>query len=74
MKEIQVRNGPARRLQILEFLKGCDHSPTLREIGEAVGLSSASTVQVHLLHLEQQGLVAFSGEFGARRVYVKDAA
>lgn len=74
MDKIQVRNGPARRQQILEYVKSCDHSPTLREIGKAVGLSSVSTVQVHLLHLEREGLVSFSGEFGARRVYIKDAA
>jgi DNA-binding transcriptional ArsR family regulator len=70
----QLRNGRERREEILKYLRSVDHSPTLREIGDAVGLKSASTVQVHLMRLEAAGLVAFSGEFGARRVYAKDAA
>jgi repressor LexA len=48
-----------RQREILEFLK--DHArihaypPTVREIGQAVGLSSSSTVQNHLNALEQKG-------------------
>jgi SOS-response transcriptional repressor LexA len=70
----RTRNGPDRRQQILEYLQSCEHSPTLREIADAVGLKSASTVQQHLIWLEAQGAIGFSGEYGARRVYVKDAA
>lgn len=32
-------------------------APTLREIGEAVGLSSTSTVQWHLKELERLGFI-----------------
>lgn len=51
----------ARQRQILEFLR--DHSqthaypPTVREIGQAVGLSSSSTVQNHLNTLETRGFI-----------------
>jgi repressor LexA len=50
-----------RQREILEFLR--DHKrthaypPTVREIGQAVGLSSSSTVQNHLNALEQKGFI-----------------
>ena len=50
-----------RQREILDFLS--DHArshaypPTVREIGQAVGLSSSSTVQNHLNALEQKGLI-----------------
>ncbi|MFN2452344.1 MAG: transcriptional repressor LexA [Candidatus Dormibacteria bacterium] len=50
-----------RQLEILEFLR--EHSqahrypPTVREIGQAVGLSSSSTVQNHLNALEDKGFI-----------------
>jgi repressor LexA len=50
-----------RQRQILDFLR--DHAahhaypPTVREIGQAVGLSSSSTVQNHLNSLETKGLI-----------------
>ncbi|MHB8718197.1 MAG: transcriptional repressor LexA [Candidatus Dormibacteria bacterium] len=50
-----------RQRQILEFLRthSRHHSypPTVREIGQAVGLSSSSTVQNHLNALETKGLI-----------------
>ena len=50
-----------RQRQILEFLRthSRNHSypPTVREIGQAVGLSSSSTVQNHLNALETKGLI-----------------
>jgi repressor LexA len=50
-----------RQRQILEFLRthGREHAypPTVREIGQAVGLSSSSTVQNHLNALETKGLI-----------------
>ena len=51
----------ARQRQILDYLR--DHSrrhaypPTVREIGQAVGLSSSSTVQNHLNSLEEHGFI-----------------
>ena len=50
-----------RQRQILEFLRthARQHSypPTVREIGQAVGLSSSSTVQNHLNALEHKGYI-----------------
>jgi repressor LexA len=48
------------RLRILEFLARRDPAegpPTVREVGEAVGLSSSQTVHYHLLRLEEDGYV-----------------
>ncbi|MCR3922344.1 MAG: transcriptional repressor LexA, partial [Firmicutes bacterium] len=48
-------------MQILEFIKNevrtKNYPPSVREIGEAVGLSSSSTVHTHLSKLEQKGLI-----------------
>src|SRR5487761_960830 len=50
-----------RQRQILEFLRthSREHAypPTVREIGQAVGLSSSSTVQNHLNTLETRGFI-----------------
>jgi repressor LexA len=48
------------RLRILEFLARWDQTlgpPAVREIGEAVGLSSSQTVHHHLLRLEEEGYI-----------------
>jgi repressor LexA len=42
---------------IREFTDQRGYPPSVREIGERVGLSSSSTVQSHLRTLEQRGLV-----------------
>ena len=50
-----------KRRQILEFI--ADHiqrngyPPSVREIGEAVGLSSSSTVHTHLQLLQREGFL-----------------
>jgi repressor LexA len=50
-----------RQRQILDFLRkyvdGHGYPPTVREIGEAVGLASPSTVHAHLANLERAGLL-----------------
>jgi repressor LexA len=50
-----------RQRQILDFIKAeVRHKgfpPTVRDIGEAVGLSSSSTVHSHLAALEAKGLI-----------------
>lgn len=50
-----------RQLQILEFIKSevrtKGYPPSVREIGEAVGLASSSTVHGHLARLEKNGLI-----------------
>src|SRR5881397_324988 len=51
----------SRQREILEYLrfrqKIRSYPPTVREIGQAVGLSSSSTVQNHLNTLEERGFI-----------------
>ena len=55
------REMTARQRQILDFIRSEIHRrgfpPSVREIGEAVGLSSSSTVHSHLAALEAKGLL-----------------
>jgi len=50
-----------RQRQILDFIRAEIHRrgfpPSVREIGEAIGLSSSSTVHAHLSSLEEKGLI-----------------
>lgn len=50
-----------RQGDILEFIKSCvrekGYPPSVREIGEAVGLASSSTVHGHLERLEKKGYI-----------------
>lgn len=50
-----------RQQQIMDFIKKevreKGYPPSVREIGEAVGLASSSTVHGHLARLEQKGLI-----------------
>src|SRR5260370_28473919 len=50
-----------RQARILEYIryqnKVRNYPPSVREIGEAVGLSSSSTVHNHLHQLERRGLI-----------------
>ena len=43
---------------IAEFIRTQGYPPSVREIGEAVGLRSPSTVHFHLKHLEEAGMIA----------------
>lgn len=51
----------SRQIAILEFIKKeirtKGYPPAVREIGEAVGLSSSSTVHGHLAQLEEKGYI-----------------
>lgn len=57
----QERDLTDRQRQVLEFVKSetdrHGYPPTVREIGEALGLSSPSTVHAHLAALEAKGLL-----------------
>src|SRR2546422_6841231 len=50
-----------RQNKILDYIryvtKARNYPPSVREIGEAVGLSSSSTVHNHLNQLERRGLI-----------------
>jgi len=54
-------NVSARQMEILNFIKSEIRSkgypPSVREIGEAVGLNSSSTVHGHLLQLQKKGFI-----------------
>lgn len=57
-----VREGLTRRQrQVLEFIalriRERGYPPSVREIGEAIGLSSSSTVHGHLNRLEEKGFI-----------------
>lgn len=62
--------GVKKREEILDWLqqfidqKG--YSPSVREIGEAVGLRSSSTIQHHLKRLEQEGKLIQEKRAGIR--------
>ena len=50
-----------RQQQIFDFIKRYTHDkgypPTVRDIGQAIGLTSSSTVHAHLANLERLGLL-----------------
>jgi repressor LexA len=58
MSERAVTEKQIRILDVIrEFTAAHGYPPSVREIGEAVGLSSSSTVQSHLKTLERRGLL-----------------
>jgi repressor LexA len=58
MSERAVTEKQLRILDVIrEFSAEHGYPPSVREIGEAVGLSSSSTVQSHLKTLERRGLL-----------------
>lgn len=58
---MSVKKLSARQREILDFIKKEVHTkgypPSVREIGDAVGLASSSTVHGHLTRLEKKGLI-----------------
>ncbi len=52
----------AMQQKIYDYIASCireqGYPPSVREIGEAVGLKSPSTVHFHLKHLEEEGVIA----------------
>ncbi|MDR0500975.1 MAG: transcriptional repressor LexA [Coriobacteriales bacterium] len=62
-----------RQAEILTFLgdfaKKTGYPPSVREIGNAVGLSSSSTVHTHLSQLEVKGYIRRDGS-GARAIII----
>lgn len=54
-----------RQQQILDYIRECieikHYPPSVREIGEAIGLSSPSTVHAHLNALEAKGYITRDG-------------
>ncbi len=58
MEERAPTERQARILEVIrDFTEQRGYPPSVREIGERVGLSSSSTVQSHLRSLEKRGLI-----------------
>ena len=53
-----------------QFIQENGYSPSVREIGEAVGLRSTASVSYHLKALEEKGLLQSSGAKGRKRALV----
>ena len=58
-------------LFIREYLEAHNYPPTIREIGQAVGISSTSVVKYNLERLVEKGLIERSGEV-SRGLKLKD--
>ena len=54
---------------LTSFIAEHGYSPSIREIGEAVGLKSTATVHYHLTAMQREGLIAFP-EFKKRVITV----
>jgi repressor LexA len=55
----------ARILEVIrDFTEAHGYPPSVREIGERVGLSSSSTVQSHLKSLDETSRAGRRGGFG----------
>ena len=50
-----------------EFIQENGYSPSIREIGDAVGLRSTASVSYHLQALQDKGLLQASGQKGRKR-------
>ena len=50
---------------IVQAIQDQGYPPSVREIGEAVGLKSPSTVHFHLKHLEELGVIGRYGFYEA---------
>lgn len=68
--------GDQRRCAIVIFLRDYireyGYSPTTREIGDAVGLTSPASVHAHLVVMQRDGLITFRA-FQARTIRLAEA-
>ncbi|MBR3641217.1 MAG: transcriptional repressor LexA [Oscillibacter sp.] len=70
--------GQKMQKKIYEYLVSCvreqGYPPSVREIGEAVGLRSPSTVHFHLKNLEKEGLITIGAGKGRAIALVQESA
>lgn len=52
---------------IISYIKKHQYPPTVREIGDMVGLKSSSSVQSHLVHMREKGIIETDDNFGTPR-------
>ena len=50
-----------------QFIQENGYAPSIREIGEAVGLRSTASVSYHLHQLQEKGLLLSPGSKGRKR-------
>ena len=55
---------------INSFIQENGYAPSVREIGQAVGLNSTASVSYQLRQLQAKGLLQGSGEKGSKRAVV----
>ncbi len=52
---------------IIQYITEHGYPPTVREIGQLVGLKSTSSVHGHLQQMLEQGMIETDAEFGSNR-------
>lgn len=71
MDNTTAQHGESVRKQIVEAIKGYiqehGYAPTVREIGEMVGLKSTSSIQSHLTRLFKEGKLETDAKPGSPR-------
>ncbi len=71
MKESQINKGEQTRKiiyeKVVEYIKKHGYSPTVREIGEMVGLTSTCTIHNHLLRMFKDGTFETDAPLGTPR-------
>ncbi|MFG6325589.1 MAG: hypothetical protein K1W00_01935 [Lachnospiraceae bacterium] len=70
----KVEQGKQKREEILVsivgYIRRYGYPPTVREIGELVGLKSSSTVQTHLTKMLDEGIIETDAEGCSRAIRV----
>lgn len=70
----KVEQGKQKREEILVsivgYIRRYGYPPTVREIGELVGLRSSSTVQIHLTKMIDEGIIETDAEGCSRAIRV----
>ncbi len=70
----KVEQGKQKREEILTsivgYIRRYGYPPTVREIGELVGLKSSSTVQTHLTKMLDEGIIETDAEGCSRAIRV----
>lgn len=56
---------------IKDYMKGCQHSPSIRQMMKAMGLKSPAPIQSRLKHLQQKGYISWQ-EGKARTLHIVD--
>ena len=53
--------------KIVEYIETHGYPPTVREIGDMVGLKSTSSVHSHLIRMREEGMLESDGDFSSPR-------